>query len=650
MPYQGSITLVDLSDGTSGIDSATIYLYKRAAADATVTGPSGTLRYTFSNHTLTAEQQSYFNEWQQSIPSGTNPIWIIAATATASADVGYDDILYTEWSSPTIMAQDGQGGEHGINTATVYIYKRVGSSEPTPTAPSNTTYTFSNGSFTVPTGWSKTIPATDNGKPCYVSSAAAIGNGTTATLVWSTPVILVEDGAQGPQGVSVTSERELYWLKINSTNPSQIIWDSTHSQPSQTIYSDDRTNAWTSIVPTYVSGGTYYTCIEASLSDGTKVWSAPVINNALTNTSSNTALMGGHFIYLGSASTSGLTPASANVVQTIENTRQEDVTYDPTQWQYNVHIGSNGIALRFNELNYSTWTTTGLHLFEPPNGSTQGAEAAALTTDGLVIAKGRVYLPGAGITNENYYPINYGGSSSDYKIRIWAGEDSEESDEEISIRKAKFIVTEGGYLYAQEGTFSGSITGARISSSTVTTDNFSFASASNDNYIEGTFNDENGKHSLIICADRLLIHNDEDDGEYNVNVQDKFIDYDTTLGTHYDNIQDLYDTTSGLSTTLSDLTTYTQSNINNLQDFVNNFNNFLSLANNNTQISSNTGRVVLKILSNEIQMYNLDTSNYITKWSNNIMEGTQASFSSSLQIGNFAFTSVNGNLRLVKVN
>lgn len=88
---------------------------------------------------------------------------------------------------------------------------------------------------------------------------------------------------QGQTGVSVTATRELYWLKTNSTNPSQITWNSSTSQPSQTIYSVDRQNSWTSVIPTYIANGTYYTCIETTLSNSTKTWSIPAINNGLTN-------------------------------------------------------------------------------------------------------------------------------------------------------------------------------------------------------------------------------------------------------------------------------------------------------------------------------------------------------------------------------
>ena len=408
MAYQGSITLVDLSDGqsgSSGINTATIYLYKRAAT--VPNKPNGTLRYTFSTHTLSGD---YFNEWESSIDnlSGNNPIWIIAATATASVDIDYDDILYTEWSNPIKMAENGQDGQPGqpgqpgqdgtpgINTATVYIYQRASS---TPSTPANTSYTFATGSFIVPTNWYKEIPTT-NGNPCYIASAVAISTEATAILEWSTPVILVEDGTDGQpglpgepgaQGASVATERELYYLKTNSTPVPQI------TEISQ-ITSTDRQNGWTSISPTYVSGGSYYTCIETTLNnDGVTelIWSEPVLNQGLTVANANASLaisqadavntqLGGHFIYKGVQVSQ--TPAGAGVIQLTKNQQDQDVTGDPNQWGYNTWIGSNGIKLRLNQIDLSFWSNTGLTFYNPSMNSPNN-KGIELNINGLSLYK-----------------------------------------------------------------------------------------------------------------------------------------------------------------------------------------------------------------------------------------------------------------------
>lgn len=181
--------------GTAGINTATVYLYQRATSMPSK--PSGNLTYTFASAEITS---GTLGSWKQSIGdlSGTDPIWVIAAVASSNGTT--DTIASTEWSTQIKLAQNGTNGTNGtngidgLNQATVYIYKRGDSV----TKPNNSTYTFSTGDFTLSDNtWSKTIPSTPAGKPCWVSSAIAIGNGTTATLAWNTPSVLVEDGTNG---------------------------------------------------------------------------------------------------------------------------------------------------------------------------------------------------------------------------------------------------------------------------------------------------------------------------------------------------------------------------------------------------------------------------------------------------------------------
>ena len=51
----------------------------------------------------------------------------------------------------------------------------------------------------IPSGWSRSVPP-NNGDPCYVTTAIAIGYGSDATIAsdaWSDPTVLVENGADG---------------------------------------------------------------------------------------------------------------------------------------------------------------------------------------------------------------------------------------------------------------------------------------------------------------------------------------------------------------------------------------------------------------------------------------------------------------------
>ena len=178
--------------GKDGTNKVTVYLYQRAASAPSK--PSSTLTYTFSTGALSGTLGS----WQQTIPSNTNdtnPVWMTIATASAIATATTDTISSSEWSAPVEYMKDG------YNQATINLYQRADS---TPSKPSSAvTYTFSTGALSsIPSGWSRTIPANTSGNPCYVTSVSVMSRGATYSITgssWSDPVKMVEDG------VSVTS-------------------------------------------------------------------------------------------------------------------------------------------------------------------------------------------------------------------------------------------------------------------------------------------------------------------------------------------------------------------------------------------------------------------------------------------------------------
>ena len=181
-----------ITDSTDGVNAALINLYKQGTTAPSV--PSTDLVYNFQNATITGNTGG----WSQTT-SGFSPTittWIITAMALSSEST--DTILSGEWSVPVQVSDSSTPAQDGLNQATVFIYIR---SNTTPQTPANASYTFANGAFTVPSGWSKTIPGA-NGKPCFVTSAVAIGRGATATLAWVTPTKLAEDGAKGEDGFS----------------------------------------------------------------------------------------------------------------------------------------------------------------------------------------------------------------------------------------------------------------------------------------------------------------------------------------------------------------------------------------------------------------------------------------------------------------
>ena len=188
------------SNGSDGRNTAVIYLYKRSATAATIDWTS-TLTYTFATNSL----NSVPSGWSRDIPSGDNPLYVTAATA--SSTTATDTIAYTEWSTPVIMAKNGEDGaaaEAGLNSATVFLYARAASASALTKPSSNLTYTFATGVLaSIPSPWSQSIPATD-GNPCFVIQATAVNREATDTILsteWSNIVEFVSDGSNGTNGV-----------------------------------------------------------------------------------------------------------------------------------------------------------------------------------------------------------------------------------------------------------------------------------------------------------------------------------------------------------------------------------------------------------------------------------------------------------------
>lgn len=97
----------------AGLNSATVRLYQRAASSPAV--PSVSLTYTFSTSLLSGTLGS----WTQSVPSGTNPLWVTQATAVSASAT--DTILSSEWSAPVIEAQNGDPGAPGTPATSAYL-------------------------------------------------------------------------------------------------------------------------------------------------------------------------------------------------------------------------------------------------------------------------------------------------------------------------------------------------------------------------------------------------------------------------------------------------------------------------------------------------------------------------------------------------
>lgn len=270
-------------NGSDGLNVATVYLYQRASS--TPSGPSSSLTYTFATGALSGT----LGDWSQSVPSGTDPCYIILATA--SATTATDTIASSEWSSPVLFVQNGANGTNGTNgtngadgynTATIYLYKRATS---TPSKPSSSvTYTFSTGALSeTPTGWSTTIPDV-NGNACYVIVASARSQSATATIAstaWSDPVRLAEDAIT----VFLTNENILFSADSNGQIPAQTVYCNVaafQGASKKTVQVGTITGAPTGMVVTNQGVTSQETVISIAINEGATLGSNGPVNGTLT--------------------------------------------------------------------------------------------------------------------------------------------------------------------------------------------------------------------------------------------------------------------------------------------------------------------------------------------------------------------------------
>ena len=195
-PYLWSWTYVLYSDGSStdtfGVSKAAsnsmiVYLYKRSSSTVSQIDWTNTLVFSFDTKEFVTPP-GIPTGWYADIPSGDNPIYVTAATASSVTSTA--NIPYTSWATPILFTKSG------FNSKTIQLYQRASS---TPSKPNSTaTYNFSTGeiSFASPNSWEIGVPST-NGDPCYVIQATAISYSDTETIAsseWSNPTILAQDG------------------------------------------------------------------------------------------------------------------------------------------------------------------------------------------------------------------------------------------------------------------------------------------------------------------------------------------------------------------------------------------------------------------------------------------------------------------------
>lgn len=316
-------------------------------------------------------------------------------------------------------------------------------------------------------------------------------------------VTKIKQGQKGDAGISVTSTKEIYFLKRTT--------DNIPTAPADGVTTTSISTAggiWTTVVPNYIEGGIYYTSIQTTYSSGTSPKSSTaVINQGLTNANQkaldayNTSIardtevnalkaQAKHFWW----DSEGAHIAAGQNTTSVDNITQGQ----PDTYTFNALTAPGYLKLRYKNIDFAQLATNSLTFYRPAvDGSTyvQGKKAMDLTADALTFYKPLAYNSAnepteAATLNANGLVLFEGGikagssrtnnfiylSSANFADTISGHDagtvslDNYTATDWRQLIGTKFGVRADGTLYASNATISGAITASSLKISGDNTD------------------------------------------------------------------------------------------------------------------------------------------------------------------------------------
>jgi hypothetical protein len=196
---------IDGVDGTDGRSTALLSIYRRASSEPEVpTGGS----FNFSTSLLTPP-----SGWSTSIPTGTDPVYVVQATASVIGNTGIDSTL--SWGDVIELVRNGDDGLSSKSYFEGFIFKRSATNPDTPTGGE---FNFGDNVLTPPSGWSVDIPSGSD--PAWMAQGLfeVVGDtGIDNTVTWSIPTKSFENGLDGQPGTDGNSVFQFSIYKRSSS-------------------------------------------------------------------------------------------------------------------------------------------------------------------------------------------------------------------------------------------------------------------------------------------------------------------------------------------------------------------------------------------------------------------------------------------------
>lgn len=275
---QGTVTFVDLQDGTSRVTLQ--YFYKTSADASEPSVPQGDFEYNFSNGVLTASVATAFDNWSTAPDnlSFSEALWMVSITleglagSTATFDAG-------DWNGPVVLSRVGfqpTQPDPATSVATVFIFKAGTSNSTAPTGnPSGPfSYDFESGTLSPTTvdevtgdldEWSQDLPAIVPGQYIWVKQATASNTSGTDIIngdEFNTATVLSGTGLDGYN----TAVVQLYNKNSDASSaPTDPSGDFKHTFSSGLLTAESGAdfNGWAQNAPS-ITNGEYLWVIQGS--------------------------------------------------------------------------------------------------------------------------------------------------------------------------------------------------------------------------------------------------------------------------------------------------------------------------------------------------------------------------------------------------
>lgn len=272
------VQLIFVDKGTNGTQSAIAYLYQWSTG--TPGNPAGTSTYNW----LTGSHTGYggANGWSTTVP--TNPgtpllkLWVASKGLSADASATSSTV---DWTSGFTVGTTGQNGANGSQNARPTVYQWALS---IPSISGTSTYTWANGSYSAPFGWSTSISSAP--APGYTLWAATVSltdtaTATSTTINWTNASIV----SAGYSGTAGASARIMYARIANNPQPSSgTVTVSGDNRPSGSqaaaVWGSSFNVTWYANDPDPTSNASLYQADGVYNSvNNTTAWSTPYISS-----------------------------------------------------------------------------------------------------------------------------------------------------------------------------------------------------------------------------------------------------------------------------------------------------------------------------------------------------------------------------------